>query len=87
MVIVDVREPFELAIASFPNALHVPLGTLPLRTGELPTSGTLVLACHRGSRSRKALELLAGRGFTQLKNLSGGIDAWSREVDPQVPTY
>ena len=87
MVIVDVREPFELAIAAFPGAVHVPLGSLPARAAELPASRTLVLACHRGARSQKAVELLRGRGFTKLRNLAGGIDAWSREVDPKVPRY
>jgi len=87
VVIVDVREPFELEIAAFPGALHVPLGQIPARAGELPATSTLVLACHRGQRSQKALEILRGRGFTRLRNLTGGIDAWSREVDPAVPRY
>ena len=87
LVIVDVREPHELAIAHFPDALHVPLGTIPLRANELPTTRTLVLACHRGVRSQRALEILRERGFTRLKNLTGGIDAWSREVDTAVPRY
>jgi len=87
VVIVDVREPFELAIASFPRALHVPLGQLPARADELPGSSTLVLVCHKGQRSQRALEILRGRGFARLRNLTGGIDAWSREVDPAVPRY
>ena len=87
VLIVDVREPFELAIARFPGALHVPLGTLPARAQELPATRTLVLACHKGTRSQRALELLRERGFTRLQNLTGGIDAWSREVDSTVPRY
>ena len=85
--IVDVREAHELAIARFPSALHVPLGTLPARVKELPTSRTLVLACHHGQRSQRALEWLRAQGFTRLQNLTGGIDAWSREVDSTVPRY
>jgi adenylyltransferase/sulfurtransferase len=87
LLVVDVREPHELAIAKFPNALHVPLRTVPARAGELPRERTLVLACHKGVRSMRALEMLREMGFTRLKNLAGGIDAWSREVDNSVPRY
>ena len=87
LLLVDVREPHEVAIASFPNALHVPLRTVPARAGELPRERLLVLTCHKGIRSMRALEILREMGFTQLRNLSGGIDAWSREVDSSVPRY
>jgi len=87
VLVVDVREPHELAISSLAGALHMPLATVPQRAHELPLSRMLVLMCHRGSRSQKALEMLSALGFTQLRNLSGGIDAWSREVDPKVPRY
>ena len=87
LLLVDVREPHELAIASFPNALHVPLRTVPARAGELPRERLLVLTCHKGIRSMRALEILREMGFTRLRNLSGGIDAWSREVDSSVPRY
>jgi len=68
LLLVDVREPFELAIARFPQAMHV-------------------LACQKGVRSMRALEILREMGFSRLKNLAGGIDAWSREVDSSVPRY
>ncbi len=87
LVLVDVREAFELQLASFPKATHVPLGQVAQRAGELPADRTLVLVCHRGTRSMRALELLKERGFTRLRNLAGGIDAWSREVDKSVPRY
>jgi adenylyltransferase/sulfurtransferase len=90
LLVVDVREPHELALSSLPHerlVLHVPLRTLPQRTSELPRDRPIVLMCHRGSRSQKALEILRGQGFTQLQNLTGGIDAWSREVDSTVPRY
>ncbi len=87
LFIVDVREAHELAIARLPGALHLPLGQIPARAHELPTDRTLVLACHHGARSMRALEVLRERGFTRLRNLSGGIDAWSREVDSAVPRY
>ena len=87
LLIVDVREPFELAIARFPHALHMPLGVIPLKSHELSTTRTLVLACHKGGRSMRALQLLRERGFTRVHNLAGGIDAWSTEVDSAVPRY
>ncbi len=87
LVVVDVREGFELQLARFPKAVHVPLGQVAQRARELPADRTLVLACHRGSRSMRALELLREQGFTRLRNLTGGIDAWSREVDNSVPRY
>ena len=87
LVLVDVREPHELAIARFPNALHVPLRTVPARAGELPRERLLVLTCHKGIRSQRALEILRELGFTRLRNLAGGIDSWSREVDSSVPRY
>src|SRR5262249_15522120 len=87
LVLVDVREPHELAIAHFEHALHVPLRTIQARSGELPREKTVVLACHKGVRSMRALEVLQALGFTRLKSLAGGIDAWSREVDSAVPRY
>jgi adenylyltransferase/sulfurtransferase len=87
VLVVDVREPHELAIARFPQAMHVPLRTVPARAGELPRERTLVLTCHKGVRSMRALEILREMGFTRLKSLAGGIDAWSREVDNSVPRY
>jgi len=87
LVLVDVREPHELAIAHFASYLHVPLRSLPARAGELPREKTVVLACHHGVRSMRALEFLREQGFSKLKSLAGGIDAWSREVDSAVPRY
>jgi molybdopterin/thiamine biosynthesis adenylyltransferase/rhodanese-related sulfurtransferase len=87
VVLLDVREPHEHAIASITGARLVPLATLPARLSELDSARPIVLHCHHGQRSRMALELLRRSGFTKLKNLRGGIDAWSREVDPTVPRY
>ncbi|MFM8558333.1 MAG: rhodanese-like domain-containing protein [bacterium] len=87
LLLVDVREADELAIARFPHALHIPLATVPLRLAELPTDRTIVLACHHGGRSMQALQFLKARGYTTLLNLEGGIDAWSRDVDRAVARY
>ena len=87
LMLLDVREPFEDAIARIPGAKLVPLGGLPSRIAELDRSKEIVIYCHHGVRSRRALEFLRTQGFERLRNLSGGIDAWSVEVDPRVPRY
>ncbi len=87
LVVVDVREPEEHSIAHIEGARLVPLNSLPERMAELDSSREIVLHCHHGVRSQRALEFLKRSGFQKLKNLRGGIDAWSREVDPSVPRY
>jgi len=86
-VLVDVREPHEWEIARIPGAKLIPLGSLPARLSELDTSHPIVLQCHSGQRSMRALEFLHQAGYRKLKNLRGGIDAWSRLVDSSVPRY
>jgi molybdopterin/thiamine biosynthesis adenylyltransferase/rhodanese-related sulfurtransferase len=86
-VLVDVREPHEANIARIPGAKLIPLGELPARMHELDSSDEIVLHCRSGARSATALRLLRDAGFTKLKNLRGGILAWSDEVDPSVVKY
>jgi adenylyltransferase/sulfurtransferase len=86
-VVIDVREPHEYEIARIPGTTLIPLNTLPARLAELDTSREIVLHCHHGQRSMRALEFLRQSGFRKLKNLRGGIDAWSKDVDPSVPRY
>ena len=85
--IIDVREPFEFAIARIPGARLVPLGTLERAIPTLDPGRQIVMLCHHGVRSHAAAELLRSRGFPRVWNLIGGIDAWSTEVDPTVPRY
>jgi adenylyltransferase/sulfurtransferase len=87
VTLIDVREPHEFEICRLPGAALIPLGSLPERMGEMDTSRDLVLFCHHGIRSMRALEMLHQAGFRKLRSLRGGIDAWSREVDPAVPRY
>lgn len=86
--LVDVREPAERAIAALPGAVPLPLGEL-LAGGwrALPTDRPIVAFCHAGVRSRQAGLALLAAGFAPVSHLTGGIDAWSREVDPSVPRY
>jgi molybdopterin/thiamine biosynthesis adenylyltransferase/rhodanese-related sulfurtransferase len=85
--LIDVREPFEYEIAKIEAARLIPLGELESRLSELPRSGPLILQCHSGGRSEHAVRLLQEAGFQNALNLVGGIDAWSAEIDPDVPRY
>ncbi|MEY2499692.1 MAG: sulfur-carrier protein adenylyltransferase/sulfurtransferase [Verrucomicrobiota bacterium] len=85
--LIDVREPFEYDIAKIEAARLIPLGELESRLTELPRSGALILQCHSGGRSEHAVRLLQEAGFQNAFNLVGGIDAWSVEIDPDVPRY
>jgi rhodanese-related sulfurtransferase len=85
--LLDVREPWEIALASLPGSIHIPLGQLPARLAELQTDSDLIVMCKSGGRSRRATELLLARGFDRAANLTGGIEAWAEEIDPDLPTY
>lgn len=87
VVLLDVREPDELALASVDGALHIPMREIPARLGELDASKPLVVMCHAGGRSRRVAEFLQGNGFPNVFNLQGGIDAWSTQLDSRVPRY
>ena len=85
--LIDVREPHELEISRLPDADLIPLGELAARMYELDSAEEIVLFCKVGTRSARALEVLASAGFRKMKNLKGGINAWAREVDPSLPVY
>ena len=85
--LLDVREPHELQISALPNAVNIPLGQLAARLSELDSADDMVVFCKAGTRSARALELLASAGFKKVKNLKGGINAWAREVDQNLPLY
>jgi adenylyltransferase/sulfurtransferase len=87
LLLLDVREPREAEIAHITGARLIPLRELPRRLGELPGHAEIVTHCHHGQRSLKAREILVGAGFQNVRSLAGGIDAWSREVDTEVPRY
>jgi molybdopterin/thiamine biosynthesis adenylyltransferase/rhodanese-related sulfurtransferase len=85
--LIDVREPHEVEISSLPGEELIPLGQLPARLCDLNSAEEIVLFCKSGTRSRRALELLVSVGFRKVKNLTGGINAWAKEVDPSLPLY
>ena len=85
--LLDVREPHEDAIAHIDGSVLIPLGELPARLAELPTGQKLVVHCKSGGRSAKACALLLSNGFSDVWNVAGGINAWSKEIDPTVASY
>ena len=87
LVVIDVREPHEYTIARIDGARLIPLSELPGRLAEIDARAEIVTHCHHGLRSLAALDLLRGAGFANVRSLQGGIDAWSVDVDPEVPRY
>jgi rhodanese-related sulfurtransferase len=85
--LVDVREPWEFEVCRIEGARLIPLGQLPARLGELDASRPTVMICHHGVRSLRAAAFLEHCGFGDVVNLSGGIDAWAKTVDPAMAVY
>jgi rhodanese-related sulfurtransferase len=85
--VLDVREPWELEIASLEGALSIPLSELTRRAAELPRDRLLAVMCHHGGRSAQATAWLRNQGFDRATNVAGGIDAWARTIDPTLSRY
>ncbi len=85
--LIDVREPHELEISKLEGEELIPLGSFASRMHELDSNEQIVLFCKSGTRSARALQILAGAGFSKIQNLRGGINAWAREIDPGLPIY
>src|SRR3954465_8298023 len=86
-VLIDVREPHEYQICNIPAAKLIPLGQVAQRLGELDPASDIVVHCKSGMRSAKACGILKQAGFQHVRNMKGGILAWSDQVDPSVPKY
>jgi rhodanese-related sulfurtransferase len=87
VVLLDVREAVELDIARLPRAIHVPMGEVPARLGELDRNRPLVVICRSGGRSGQVVEFLERQGFKDVYNLAGGIIAWAEELDDSLAVY
>lgn len=86
-VLLDVRDDAEWEKAHLEGAIHIPLPELESRIGELEPSREVIVYCHLGDRSVDACLVLWNAGFRKVRNLTGGIDAWSELIDPSVPRY
>ncbi len=87
VVVVDVREPGEYEVCAIDGSRNIPLQELPQRLGEVPRDRAVVLHCKSGARSARAWQILKENGYDEIYNLTGGILAWAREVDPNMPMY
>jgi rhodanese-related sulfurtransferase len=87
LVLVDVREEWEYSLAKVDGSILIPLGTLPQSLAQLNRDSEIIAICHHGMRSADATNFLLQQGFQKVKNLVGGIDAWSTQVDGTVPRY
>ena len=86
-LLLDVREPWEWQAARIEGATHIPMREIPARVGELDNAREVVAICLHGGRSQQVAMFLEKNGFAKIHNLQGGLDAWSRTVDPAVPIY
>jgi rhodanese-related sulfurtransferase len=87
IVLLDVREPDEIATASLPGATVIRMAEIPARFSELPRDVPIAVMCHHGGRSERVTRWLNANGYERAMNLDGGIDAWSLTVDSTVPRY
>jgi len=86
-VVLDVREPWEVEMASLPGSVHVPMGSIVASLDRLDRERSVVCLCHHGARSMQVAGYLERQGFHDVFNLTGGIHAWSEQVDHGVRTY
>ena len=88
MTLLDVREDWEVRLAPAPTEyLHIPMGDLTKRMQELDPAAEVVVICRSGGRSMQVAQYLNQHQFARVKNLAGGILAWSKELDPRIPVY
>jgi rhodanese-related sulfurtransferase len=88
VTLLDVREPWEFQIARIEGSKHIPMGDVPSRVHqELDPDARIVVVCHHGVRSLKVTHWLRQQGFENVQSLAGGIDRWSRTIDPKIPIY
>ena len=86
-ILLDVRQDWETKLCRLENAVHIPIEEIELRTEELDPKSEIVVYCHQGVRSAAVAEYLGSLGFSDVKNLAGGLDAWARTVDPRMRRY
>ena len=86
-LLLDVSEPWEFDICHIEGSINLPMGQIPQRVDDLPESDEIVVICHHGVRSQQVIRYLQGQMTASLINLDGGVDAWAREVDRDMPLY
>lgn len=87
LTLLDVREADELAIAAIPGAVHIAMREIPARFAELAPDAAIAVLCHHGSRSERVANFLIAHGYTNVTSVKGGIDAYSKDIDANIPRY
>jgi adenylyltransferase/sulfurtransferase len=87
VVLIDVREPDEVARCRIAGSTTIPMKQIPENVGTLPKDKHLLIHCHHGGRSMRVTQFLRANGFSAVSNVAGGIDAWSLAIDTRVPRY
>ena len=87
IIIVDVREDWELERCTIEDSLHIPMGTIPDSLHQLEFNLPIIVYCHHGLRSMQVANFLTEKGYIHVLNLEGGINAWAQEVEPKMATY
>ena len=86
-MLLDIREPQEVAICAIEGSVHIPMNTVPDNLTRLPKDQPLVVMCHLGGRSAQVTYWLRAQGYDNAVNLDGGIAAWAAEIDPKMASY
>ncbi|MBA4138645.1 MAG: sulfurtransferase [Opitutus sp.] len=86
-LLLDVREPDELARVHIAGSKHLPMREIPARLAEIPADRHVLVLCHHGGRSGRVTQFLRANGLDNITNITGGIDAWARQVDPSLARY
>lgn len=86
-VLLDVRQPEEVRIASVKGAVCIPMMEIPARLAELDRAKDILVLCHHGMRAQQVAEFLARSGYPKVSSVTGGISAWAQTVDPSIPQY
>ncbi|MBA3848714.1 MAG: sulfurtransferase [Opitutus sp.] len=86
-LLLDVREPAEVATVAIPGSVHLPSREIPARFAEIPANRPVLVLCHHGGRSARVTQFLRANGLDNVTNVAGGIDAWARQVDRSLPRY
>ncbi|MBI2513099.1 MAG: hypothetical protein HYV96_14070 [Opitutae bacterium] len=86
-VLIDVREPNELAVSHVAGSTQMPIREIPTRMSEIPTDRQVLILCHHGGRSARVTQFLRSAGWENVTNVAGGIDAWALQVDPRLARY
>ena len=86
-VLLDVREPYELAICQIDGSQNIPMRSVPGRLAEIPRDQRILVLCHHGARSMQVTEYLRANGYASASNIAGGTEAWAEYVDPSLARY